>query len=112
MNHKEIFSANLKRKMEEAGKSRQDISTALNLSYYTVTDWVKGKKMPRMDKVEKLANYFNCLISDLIEEKKEQSTESELSIRKKEFIKKIEGMSDAQLDRLEQILNLVENTNL
>jgi transcriptional regulator with XRE-family HTH domain len=44
--------------------------------------------------------------------KKEQSTESELSIRKKEFIKKIEGMSDAQLDRLEQILALVENTNL
>ena len=41
-----------------------------------------------------------------------QPTESELSIRKKEFIKKIEGMSDAQLDRLEQILALVENTNL
>jgi transcriptional regulator with XRE-family HTH domain len=109
MNHKEIFSTNLKRKMEEAGKTRQDICAALGFSYYTVTDWVKGKKMPRMDKVETLANYFNCLISDLIEEK--QPT-SELSIRKKEFIKKIEGMSDAQLDRLEQILALVENTNL
>ncbi len=45
-------------------------------------------------------------------QKEEQPTESALSIRKKEFIKKIEGMSDAQLDRLEQILALVENTNL
>ena len=69
MSHKDIFSTNLKNKMEEAGKTRRDICEALGFSYYTVTDWVKGKKMPRMDKVEKLANYFNCLISDLIEEK-------------------------------------------
>ena len=68
MNHKEIFSTNLKMKMQEKGKSRTDICEALGFSYFTVTDWVKGKKMPRMDKVEKLANYFNCLISDLIEE--------------------------------------------
>ena len=112
MNHKEIFSFNLRKKMDEAEKTRQDISDALNISYFTVTDWVKGKKMPRMDKVEKLAEYFNCLISDLIEEKKEQPTESELSIKKKEFIRKIESMSDAQIERLEQILALVENTKL
>ena len=43
---------------------------------------------------------------------KEQPTESELSIKKKEFIKKIEGMTDAQLERLEQILALVEKTDL
>ena len=112
MNHKTIFSSNLTRKMEEAGKTRMDICNALGFSYYTVTDWVKGKKMPRMDKVEKLAKYFDCLISDLIEEKQEQSAEGELSIKKKEFIRKVEGMSDTQLDRLEQILALVEQTEL
>ena len=112
MNHKEIFSFNLRKKMDEADKTRQDISDALNISYFTVTDWVKGKKMPRMDKVEKLAEYFNCLISDLIEEKKEQPTESELSIKKREFIRKIEKMTDAQIERLEQILALVEKTDL
>ncbi len=69
MNHKTIFSSNLNRKMEEAEKTRKDICDALGFSYYTVTDWVKGKKMPRMDKIEKLAKYFGCLISDLIEEK-------------------------------------------
>lgn len=112
MNHKTIFSSNLKREMEEAGKTRMDICNALGFSYYTVTDWVKGKKMPRMDKVEKLAKYFGCLISDLIEEKQKQPAESELSIKKKEFIRKVEGMSDAQLDRLEQILALVEKTEI
>lgn len=72
MDNKKIFATNLKRYMDLAGKSRNDISEALGISYYTVTDWVKGKKYPRMDKVEMLANYFGILKSDLIEEKTEE----------------------------------------
>ncbi len=80
MNHKQIFSANLNKVMEDAGKTRRDISEALGFSYYTVTDWVKGKKMPRMDKVEMLAKYFNCLISDLIEEHSNSNSTKTISI--------------------------------
>ena len=111
MEHKIIFAKNLNRMMEENGKTRNDICDALGISYFTITDWVKGKKMPRMDKVEKLANYFGCLKSDLIEEKK-QPANGELSIKKKEFIRMVEGMSDAQLERLEKILDLVESTEI
>jgi transcriptional regulator with XRE-family HTH domain len=39
---------------------------------------------------------------------KKQSTESELSMRKKEFMRKVAEMSDDQIERLEQILALVE----
>lgn len=70
MDNKDIFATNLKRYMALSEKSRKDISEALGISYYTVTDWVKGKKYPRMDKVEMLAEYFGILKSDLIEEKK------------------------------------------
>lgn len=112
MTNKNVFATNLKRYMALKGKSRKDLASDLKISYYTVTDWVNGKKYPRMDKVEKLADYFGILKSDLIEEKQRQSTESELSIKKKEFIRKIEGMSDDQIDRLEQILALVEKTEL
>lgn len=69
MDNKNIFATNLKRYMALNEKSRNDVSKDLGISYYTVTDWVKGKKFPRMDKVEMLANYFGCLKSDLIEEK-------------------------------------------
>ncbi len=69
MDNKNIFATNLKKLMDLNKKSRKDISEALGISYYTVTDWVKGKKYPRMDKVEMLAQYFGVLKSDLIEEK-------------------------------------------
>lgn len=71
MDNKNIFADNLKRYMEQSGKSRKDVCDALGFSYYTFTDWVNGKKYPRMDKVEKLANYFGILKSDLIEDKSE-----------------------------------------
>ena len=110
MDNKNIFAINLKRYMQENGKSRREVSEALGVSYYTFSDWVNGKKYPRMDKVEKLAEYFGILKSDLIESKQKQPTQGELSYKKREFIKRVEGMSEAQIERLEQILALVENT--
>ena len=69
MNNKNVFASNLKRYMRLSGKSRKEICSALGFSYFTFSDWVNGKKYPRMDKVEMLANYFGIKKSDLIEEK-------------------------------------------
>lgn len=69
MDNKEIFSRNLRKYMALHDKTRKEVAEALGFSYFTFTDWVKGKKYPRMDKVEKLANYFGILKSDLIEDK-------------------------------------------
>ena len=66
--------------MKAHNKTRQDISQALGISYYTVTDWVKAKKYPRMDKVELLANYFGIQKSDLIEEKMTEEKEKDNDI--------------------------------
>lgn len=77
MDNKNIFASNLKRYMELKGISRNDISEALGISYFTVSDWVNGKKYPRMDKVEKLANYFGIQKSDLIEDKTEKNPPEE-----------------------------------
>ena len=63
--------------MTENEKTRKDIGEALNISYYTVTDWATAKKYPRMDKVERLANYFGISKSDLIEEKLTEEKEKD-----------------------------------
>ena len=87
MTNKSVFAKNLQRQMDLNRKSRKDVCEALGFSYYTFSDWVNGKKYPRMDKVEILANYFGILKSDLIEDKKEKSTEyDELTDNKKALI--------------------------
>ena len=68
MDNKYIFSKNLQRLMVTNNVNRKDLANVLGISYFTVSDWVNGKKYPRMDKVELLATYFGVLKSDLIED--------------------------------------------
>jgi transcriptional regulator with XRE-family HTH domain len=75
MDNKSIFAKNLKYFMAKEGKTRRDVCAALGFSYYTFSDWVNGKKYPRMDKVEMLAKYFGVLKSDLIEDKTKEHRE-------------------------------------
>jgi transcriptional regulator with XRE-family HTH domain len=100
----------LKHYIEQSGKDRKELAEIWGFPYSTITEWINGRKYPRIDRIEVMADYFGILKSDLIEDKQKQPTKSELSIKKKEFIRKVEGMTDAQLERLEQILALVENT--
>ena len=96
MDNKNVFASNLKRYMEVRGKSRNDISEALGISYFTVSDWVNGKKYPRMDKVEMLAKYFGIQKSDLIEIKGEKSSPSvaDLSEGEKLWLELYHRLSD------------------
>ena len=66
---KRIFAKNLNSIMEECDRTPSDIVNLLGVSKSTVSSWRNGEKMPRMDKIEALANYFGCLKSDLIEQK-------------------------------------------
>lgn len=69
LGNKKVFSENLEKLMKEHGKSRNDVCQALGFKYSTFSEWATGKKYPRIDKIEMLANYFGVLKSDLIEEK-------------------------------------------
>lgn len=102
MDNKNVFASNLKRYMEVKGKTRNDISEALGISYFTVSDWVNGKKYPRMDKVEMLANYFGIQKSDLIEIKIENNSpkEPELSEGEKMWLDLYHRLSDETRDVL------------
>ncbi len=71
--YKKIFSKNLKKYMELYGKSQIDLINDLGLNKSAVSTWCNGTRLPRMDKVDMLAKYFNINRSDLIEEKSDQS---------------------------------------
>lgn len=65
----EIFAANLQRFMDRAKIDRNQLCVDLGFKYSTVSEWLSSKKYPRIDKIEKLANYFGVQKSDLIEAK-------------------------------------------
>ena len=68
---KQIFAKNLKRLMDISGKNQMDLMNDLDLSSSTVSSWCTGQKFPRMGKIQMLADYFNVMKSDLIEDKSE-----------------------------------------
>lgn len=72
LGNKDIMARNIQYYMDLTGKSRNDMCEALNIKYTTFTDWVKGNTYPRIDSIEKMANYFGIEKSDLIEEHTEQ----------------------------------------
>lgn len=71
--YKKIFSKNLNHYMELNEKTQTDIINDLGFNKSAVSTWCNGTRLPRMDKVELLAQYFGINRSDLIEDKNEQT---------------------------------------
>lgn len=67
------FKTNLKKIMALKGKNQSDIVKALNFKQSTVSDWLNGKKYPRMDKVQMIANYLNVDIIELVDNQSNDS---------------------------------------
>ncbi len=74
--YKRIFSKNLNKYMEINGKNQIDIINDLGFNKSAVSTWCNGTRLPRMDKVDALARYFNINRSDLIEEHDDYSNKS------------------------------------
>lgn len=67
--YKKVFSCNLRKYMKLYDKTQADLIEDLKLNRSSVSTWVNGTRLPRMDKVDMLANYFNVNRSSLMEEK-------------------------------------------
>lgn len=64
--YKESFSNKLNYYMGLKGKKQADIIKDLNINKSAISSWCNGTRLPRMGKVEQLANYLDINISDLI----------------------------------------------
>ncbi|MDF9825001.1 repressor LexA [Breznakia sp. PF5-3] len=64
---RKTFSANLIYYMNLANKTQADIIRDLKYGSGIVSEWVNGKKYPRIDKIQALADYLNIHKYQLIE---------------------------------------------
>ena len=72
-----IIGKNLRRLASDAGKTQSDISRDLCINKATVSSWMNGTRVPRMDKVDLLAHYFNVHRSDIMGDDVEKNQHAE-----------------------------------
>jgi len=68
-----IVSENLNRLLEERNITQQELAEYIGVTQASVSNWCKGIKMPRMDKIDKICQYLDversALLKDSIEYK-------------------------------------------
>lgn len=106
--NKEVFSKNLSYYMDRKGKTQREIAEVIEVSPSTLNEWVNAKKYPRIDKIEKLANYFGIQKSDLIEDKDKKNTDEVITDAEKVLLSLFrqvpEDMQDVVLDMVQVAL--------
>lgn len=68
---KRVFAKNLNKYLSTSGKTQKEVAEAIGVIPSTFNTWCQGIALPRMGKVQALADYFNINKSDLIEDKPE-----------------------------------------
>lgn len=71
-----IIAENITFHLERCGKTQVDLADYMNVSQATVSNWCKGLKLPRMDKIDKICSFFNINRSDLMNRQNENSEPS------------------------------------
>lgn len=66
--NKKIMGENIQYYMRQIGVDRKEFAKAIGVPYSSLTDWINGNTYPRIDKIEKMANYFGITKADLVEE--------------------------------------------
>lgn len=113
--NKDVLSKNLKKYILKSGKDRKRVAEDLGFPYSTLTDWINGKKYPRIDNVEKLAIYFNVSKSDLIEDfediKKDNERLAAIIVKlrtNKELLDVVERLVSLDKNKLESLKGLLD----
>jgi transcriptional regulator with XRE-family HTH domain len=104
----------IKQRRKELKISADELGKRLGKDRSTIYRYEKGdiENLP-LDILEPIAKALSTTPQFLMgwNEEQKQSADSELSLKKQKFIKLVEGMTDSQIEKLEQILALVENTD-
>lgn len=109
--YKQKIAENIAALLQEKGYSQQDLADALEVNKSTVSAWVSGKKTPRMDKVEDMAAFFHCTVTDVLgytkPEPKDDDTDAFRERMKQEYgvlFDLVDKASDSQRAIIETIL--------
>lgn len=114
--NKEIMARNLKYYIQRSGKDRRELAGIWGFPYSTLSEWINGRKYPRIDRIEIMADYFGIQKSDLIEEKltpekeKDNDIMADIIVRMrmdKGFFSLVESLYDLDSEKIEGVRQLL-----
>ena len=101
---KKIMAYNISYYLSVTGRTQRQMCKDLGFKENTVSDWLNAKTYPRIDKIEKMAIYFNCKKSSLIE-RYDVANISTLTVDELGMIAKFRKLNADGKDRLTTQLN-------
>ena len=104
MTDREIFQNNLSNLIRNTKVKQIDIAKYAEVSYQTVSAWVKGRGYPRPETMEKLCRFFGIKQSELTESREKQETPEDMLITAFRTLP-VEG-KEKLLQRAEELLKL------
>lgn len=93
--NRKIFARNFNYYLTIRHKTQNDIVQDLGMTSSTVSDWATGKKYPRVDKMQLLADYFGILKSDLTEEHTEAQLTDDIELQ--EYLEELKNRSEMRI---------------
>ena len=93
--NRKIFARNFNYYLTIRHKTQNDIVRDLGMTSSTVSDWATGKKYPRVDKMQQLADYFGILKSDLTEEHAEAQLTDDIELQ--EYLEELKNRSEMRI---------------
>lgn len=96
----------------ERGVTAYQVSKATGISTGSLTDWKKGRSQPKVDKLQKIADYFDVSVDYLLTGEKEKPTDSgrpKLEDADIAFYERYSRLSENEKEDMRDFLELMEN---
>ena len=102
------------RLLDEKGLKNADVARATGISNMTLSDWKRGKSVPKSDKMRKIAEYLNTSVNYLMTGNKKEFTietadmDSELIFMEKRIQEYALKLSKLSEEDKTQIMNMID----
>lgn len=107
---REIFAHRLSYQLEVHNKTQVELADAIGVTRSSVSHWCAGTKMPRMGKIQAIADFLGVNKSDLVNLPSPSDVEllqDELFEKRKVLFSLSNKASADDLDKIIQIVNMV-----
>lgn len=101
LNQQNIFTNNLLHYVELSGKQQKEIAKDISIPIQTFNGWCNGVSIPKMDKIQIIADYFHIPKSSLLE----KADKNQLSDEEMQLLEGYRKISEPQKELINKLLN-------